>query len=373
MSPIRVGFIGLSSQGWASTNLASPLFEEPVLSQYTLSAVCTTNPKSAAESAAKWTAMSGGKTHVKAYHNIDDMVKDPELDLIAVSVRASQHRDVAMKAIEAGKDVFVEWPVGKDLQQAEEMYKAAKRKGVRTFVGSQGHQSPATKKLKEIVDSGKIGRVMSSSTIIRVGPIGYWGPFVKKSVAGRGTLAEEGTSILEIAGGHLLEILLYVFGDFSSVTSTLVSQYPIAQVVDEDGKPTGESVEQENATQVAFSGVLQNGIVVSVHIRAGFPEAKSKKDHPFLWTVDGQDGTVTLDGDWPFPNIIQPTVYLNGDEIPMDLAEGTSVKNVGRMYEEYAKGDGKGDFTTLKDGVRVRKVVDAVLRSAAEGRRVDLI
>ncbi|ESK94792.1 dimeric dihydrodiol [Moniliophthora roreri MCA 2997] len=370
MSPIRIGFVGLSSQGWASTNLASPLFEEPVASQYTLSAVCTTNPKSAAESAAHWTNVSGGKTHVRAYHSVDDIVKDPELDLIGVSVRASQHRDVVMKAIEAGKDVFVEWPAGKNLQQAEEMCEAAKKKRVRTFVGSQGHQSPATKKLKEIIDSGKIGKVMSTSTIIRVGPIGYWGPFIKKAVAGRGTFAEEGTSILEIAGGHLLEILLYIFGDFSSVTSTLVTQYPIAQVVDEDGKPTGESIEQENAMQVAFSGVLQNGIVVSVHIRAGFPESRSKKDHPFLWTVDGEEGTVTLEGDWPFPNIIQPMVYLNGDEIKMNLAEGTSVKNIGRAYEEYAK---NGDYTTLEDAVKVRRVIDAILRSAAEGRRIDLI
>ncbi|KAK7049837.1 hypothetical protein VNI00_005267 [Paramarasmius palmivorus] len=372
MSPIRVGFVGLSSQGWASTNLASPLFEEPVASQYILSAVCTTNPRSAAESAAKWTEMSAGKTLVRAYHNIDDIVKDPELDLIAVSVKASQHRDAVMKVIEAGKDVFVEWPVGIDLRQAEEMLEAAKKKGVRSFIGSQGHQSPATKKLKEIVDSGKIGKVMSSTTIIRVGPLGYWGPSVNRSLAGRGTLAEEGTSILEIAGGHLLEILLHVFGDFSSITSTLVSQYPIAQIVDDDGKPTGETVKHETANQVVFSGVLRNGIVVSVHIRAGLPEAKSKKDHHFLWTIDGDQGTVSLEGHWPFPNVIQPTMSLNGEEIAMDLAEGTSVKNVRRMYEEYAKGDGRGDFATLEDGVRVRKVIDAVLRSAREGRRVDL-
>ncbi|OBZ74332.1 hypothetical protein A0H81_05769 [Grifola frondosa] len=52
-----------------------------------------------------------------------------------------------MPAIERGKDVFCEWPLGNGLNETLEIAEAARRKGIRTMVGSQAWQNPAVKKV----------------------------------------------------------------------------------------------------------------------------------------------------------------------------------------------------------------------------------
>ncbi|EEB96984.1 hypothetical protein MPER_03788, partial [Moniliophthora perniciosa FA553] len=125
--PIRIGFIGLSTQGWASDTLAPPLFQSPVSSKYTLVAVSTTNPKSAAASAQKYTELkraagTGDEAEVKAYHGSTSQIAcDPDVDIVAVSVNSTFQKEAALRVIEAGKDVFVEWPVGRDLNETQEL------------------------------------------------------------------------------------------------------------------------------------------------------------------------------------------------------------------------------------------------------------
>ncbi len=111
MSPVRIGFIGLSGQGWASTMLAPPLLEEPLSSQYQLTAVSTSNAASASATAAKYASLLG--TPVKPYHGSPEhIVSDPNVDLVAVSVKVTHHFENAMKVIDGGKDLFLEWPAG---------------------------------------------------------------------------------------------------------------------------------------------------------------------------------------------------------------------------------------------------------------------
>ena len=67
---------------------------------------------------------------------------------MAVTIRAPSHKAATLAAIEAGKDVFIEWPAGANLQETSELAAAAKAKGVKTIVGLQGRQSPVIKKVK---------------------------------------------------------------------------------------------------------------------------------------------------------------------------------------------------------------------------------
>ena len=143
---IRLGFVGLSAKGWASMMLAPPLLQPPLDSLYSLEAVSTTNADSAATSATKWSELA--KRPVKSYYGPTSAIAaDPELDLVVVAVNAPQHKLAAMPIIEAGKDIFVEWPVGKSLQETLEIAEAAKKKGIRSMVGAQGRQTPTIRKV----------------------------------------------------------------------------------------------------------------------------------------------------------------------------------------------------------------------------------
>jgi predicted dehydrogenase len=80
-----------------------------------------------------------------------------------VSVNVPQHYDLIRPALEAGKDVFSEWPLARNVKEAEELVQLAKEKGVRTMVGLQARQNPSILKAKEIVASGKIGKVLGTT------------------------------------------------------------------------------------------------------------------------------------------------------------------------------------------------------------------
>ena len=58
------------------------------------------------------------------------------------------HKTLALPSLRAGKDMFVEWPLGNGLAEAKEMAALAKEKGIRTMVGLQGHNMPVALKVR---------------------------------------------------------------------------------------------------------------------------------------------------------------------------------------------------------------------------------
>jgi predicted dehydrogenase len=146
MSPIRVGVVGLSYKGWAGWPLINALLQPPLSDKYILSALSTRSEKSASDTAKKYSELV--KHDVKAYHgDTSSIAKDKDLDLVAVVIPSPSHLKAAMPIIEAGHNLFVEWPVGANLEETKQMRDAARKKGIRTMIGCQGRQSPAIKKV----------------------------------------------------------------------------------------------------------------------------------------------------------------------------------------------------------------------------------
>ncbi|KAF8649577.1 hypothetical protein AX16_005668 [Volvariella volvacea WC 439] len=355
--------------GWASAQLSKPLFEAPLSSSYKLVAVSTTNAKSAVASAKKHSEIIG--TTVKAYHgSVDAIANDPEVDLVAISVKAPDHREAVLSAIKAGKDVFVEWPAGAGLAQTQEIAEEAQKKGVKVFIGTQSRQSLVVSKLKSIIDSGKLGRILSttvSATCPRENH--FWGPTILASAL---YIADPkgGASYLDIAIGHFLAAFLHVLGPISSLSATTATQLPNPQAVDAAGNPTGKTVNQQNPNQIAASGTLANGATLGFHFRSGIRAQASQTVKPLVWTIDFENGSVRVENDHPaggFINIFEPKLFVDGEEIKPENPDNST--NLQRAWAEYAK---DGNYPTIQDGVQIKRVVDAVLRSAASGQRVDL-
>ncbi len=145
--PLRLGFIGLSTKGWASTHLVPPLLALPLSSQYNILAVSTTNPTSAEASAAKY---STANTTVKTYHTPESIASDPDLDIVVVSVKTPNHVENATKVIDAGKDLFIEWPAGRGLKETKLLAELAKAKGIRDDCWSSGETECAVSQGEEI-------------------------------------------------------------------------------------------------------------------------------------------------------------------------------------------------------------------------------
>ena len=167
MPPIRVGLIGLGPKPTIGFRLGlwSALAHLPsieALPEYQLVAIAN----STAESARKAIVTHGLPDTVKAYGSPEDLASDPDVDLVVVSVKVQKHFQLAKPAILQKKNVFVEWPLGASIEESEELTKLAKASGVKTLVGLQGHASKLSLKMAELVASGKIGRVLSTSVSI---------------------------------------------------------------------------------------------------------------------------------------------------------------------------------------------------------------
>ena len=179
---------------------------------------------------------------------------------------------------------------------------------------------------------------------------------------------ENGATMLDIPGGHFIDPLTYILGPISSVSATLATQFPTATVYDSSGKATGEIIHQNAPNQVAVTGVLASGAVMSIHLRSGMEVPESKAALPFVWTIDGTKGTVRLENDHPMAMFVEmfPPSRLTLDDEEITIPEDGKT-NEGRAWEEFLKGTGNGNYTDLDDALKIKAVIDAIWRSADEG------
>ena len=134
----------------------------------------------------------------KTYGSPHDLAKDPDVDLVVISTRVDRHALVALPSLRAGKDVFCEWPLEKNLTVVKEMVAAAKEGGGKTFVGAQAPMDPLIRKIKALIQEGRVGRVLSSTF---VGATDVGGSDQSQDLAYM-TDRSVGGNVLTIAVGH---------------------------------------------------------------------------------------------------------------------------------------------------------------------------
>jgi len=139
--------VGLAGCGYWGRNLARNLFQ-----MGHLAAVADPSAKVLKEVKA---AYKGVRTTTR----FDDLLDDGKLKAVAVAAPAADHYTLAKKALEAGKDVFVEKPLALRVPEAEELVALARRRKRVLMVGHILEYHPAIVKLKELVDAGELGEV----------------------------------------------------------------------------------------------------------------------------------------------------------------------------------------------------------------------
>ena len=87
------------------------------------------------------------------------VVANPEVDAVLIATPNNVHKDMAERAIEHGKHVYCEKPLAMNAAQAKSMVEAAERAGVCTAVGFNYRKNPSALAMKQLVDSGALGRI----------------------------------------------------------------------------------------------------------------------------------------------------------------------------------------------------------------------
>jgi predicted dehydrogenase len=250
-------------------------------SHYEVVALCNSSVESAQATVKRHELSSS----TKAYGNPEDLAKDPNIDLVVCCVRVDRHHALMMPSIKAGQDVFVEWPLASNLQQAEEMYAAAKKSGSKTIVGLQGRSSPFTQKVKELVQSKAFGDLLSSNLIF---DIGYPGDVEPPGIDYM-TRKEVGGNFFTIMFGHTADSVFYTLGGLEEASALLTTRWPETKLLKED-LSFDRMIKRETPDHSMLQGILtNNNAPISVAVRTG----KGFKDTPNLtWRIFGIKGEI---------------------------------------------------------------------------------
>ncbi len=109
----------------------------------------------------------------KVYSSFEEMISNEELDIIDVCLPTYLHAEYSIKAAEAGKHVICEKPMALNVDECTKMIEAAEKAGVKFMIAHCIRFWPEYKKLKELIDSGRIGPVISSH-FCRISPTPEW-------------------------------------------------------------------------------------------------------------------------------------------------------------------------------------------------------
>src|SRR5207342_939900 len=299
-STLGVGIIGVSPvRGWAATAHIPALRALPNYEIRALSAHSAGSARAAGE--------VFGVSAVFSDH--EQLVAQPDIDVVAVTVKVPHHRELVSAALAAGKAVYCEWPLGRDLDEARVMAALADEQGMRTVVGLQARQAPAIEFVQELLGDGYVGEVLSTTMV---------GLSVPGDVSGQPNayMLDEtnGANVLTIAVGHSLDILNHVLGEFADLSAMSALRRPLITI-----EETGEQIVKTAADQIAVIGTLTSGATASIHIREAVAGGTG-----FLWEINGTNGTLRITADAAQPQIYPLTVAgARGPNQPTELAAPT--------------------------------------------------
>jgi predicted dehydrogenase len=363
-STLGVGIVGVSPvRGWAATAHIPALRALP---SYEIRALSAHN----AESARAAGDVFGVST---VFSDHEQLVAQPDIDVVAVTVKVPHHRELVSAALAAGKAVYCEWPLGRDLDDARAMAVLAAEQGMRTVVGLQARQAPAIEFVQQLLRDGYVGEVLSTTMV---------GLSIPGDVVGQPNAymldKTNGANLLTVPFGHSLDILNYVLGEFADLSAVSDVRRPLITI-----EETGEQIVKTAADQIAVIGTLRSGATASVHIREAVAGGTG-----FLWEINGTEGTLRITADAALPEIFPLTVAgAQGRNEPAELVvptaltqkwpaltglEGAPAFNVARVYAAFAADMANGTHTVpdFADAVRRHEVIAAIETSAASGKRV---
>ncbi len=356
--PLKVGVIGANANyGWSRVAHLPAIVALPELE---LAAVCTAHEDTANESASHFGASM-------AFHNHKEMLKQPDIDIVLVSVKVPLHHSLTIDALNANKHVYTEWPLARNTAEAKEMADLANVKGVHTMVGLQGRSDPSLLRFKELIEEGYVGEVLSCH-------MGIFSPMAFTRTSDKMWYRDksQGASTLTINFGHVIDGLCECLGEFIEVSAMMGTRVPKWLASD-----TGKMMDVTSPDNVLINGTLHNGTLVSTHVG-------SVPYHGRGQTIEvyGREGTLILKA--PYDVGYGTAIILGGSKTtnnleelqipdrlklaPKSIPEGP-VFNVAQMWRRFAKSinDNTDVEPNFNSAVIRHSLLDAIELSSETG------
>jgi len=365
-SPLRVGVVGATpARGWGTTAHLPALTALP---EFIVTAVSTTRAETARATAARFAVPL-------AFDDDASLIECPDVDVVAVTVKVTEHDALVRAALAAGKHVFCEWPLGTDLAQASALAELAAASSGQHVVGLQGYYSPGARYVGELIGDGAIGRPIAVSAVA----VGRQGGGRIPAASAYATDRAAGATVLSITAAHLLATVAQAVGLPRSVAAIVTAMNTTATVIE-----TGEVRSVSAPDQVVVAGRLADDAVLSVAVQGGAAAAAH-----FELRIVGTDATLIVRpdasgasihvADWDITALradgsAQPLpVPARFAPLPADVPPGPA-RNVALVYRALARAVAadRPAEPGFAAAVAYHRLVDAIERASQTGLRQDV-
>lgn len=306
---------------------------------------------------------------LKKYASNEELINDPEVQVVLIAANNNQHHDLVIQAAKAGKDIICEKPVAMNTEELDDMMKTVNECGVKFTVHHQRRLDQDFRTMKEIYDQKKLGDVytVKNSLYGFNGNMHDWHVYIS-----------EGGGMLYDWGVHLLDQILFmmpeakiktVFADMRNVINTEVDDY------------------------FKILMKMDNGVMAEVELGTYFLTDKMHdKWFERHWIMGGNKGTAYVDGFEPEGKIVRTAHLLENVSGQRTMtaagptrsfgppAEGTilteEVPEVNTCHKDYFENykkayHGQEEFLVkIPETRRVLALMEAVRESARSGESV---
>lgn len=187
----------------------------------------------------------------KVYPTLADLLADPEIDAVVMSLANQAHAEVTIQALKAGKDVLCEKPMATTIEECEAMVAAAEEAGKVLMIAQNQRLAKAHEKAKQLIEEGAIGKVLTFRTTF-----GHGGPETWSINPGKGTwfFNKEKAAMGAMAdlGIHKTDLIQYLLGEQVVKVSAEIT------TLDKTGE-NGELIEVDDNAICIFT--MESGII----------------------------------------------------------------------------------------------------------------
>jgi predicted dehydrogenase len=281
------------------------------------------------------------------------MLREVDLDVVSIAVPAGLHREIVLASAAAGRHILCEKPFATSLDEAHEMLAAVQAAGVGQAINHEFRMIPARQEFRRLIGEGFLGTTFDVRAIQNTGmllnPTRGWSWWSDRSQYG---------GIMQALTSHLIDFLLWTFGDIASVsalTDTFIRSRRAA-----DGTQREVTSDDQNVSLVRFA----RGGTGHIHVSGVYRSARSFVE------AQGSDGSLSIEDNTllaareagKFEPVAPGVPAPEGGSGPVPLMTAY-LPHVARVL----RGEQDDNVATFEQGVRVQAVMDAIHQSSASG------
>jgi predicted dehydrogenase len=354
--PIRVGIIGT---GFGAKVHAPMMIDHPGFEVVAISSVS----RGHLDQVKQETGIN------QVYSNWKEMLDKEKLDLVAIASAPSLHHEMVVEAYRHGVHVLCEKPIAFNTSEAKEMIDSKNTADRLGFINFEFRFLPARRKVKEILSSGQLGRIIHVNYSVTL-------PGYGRSISSkRGWLGqkEKAGGMLGAIGSHMFDSLLWWMDDhIDSISGQLSTHVP--EYVDEAGEKEIRTADDSFQTM----GTFHNGSTFSVGLT-------SASRHSIGWRLEvfGTEGTLVMNDDNKVElgignEPLTEVELLPNLETPEHIKEPATryynafYRLLDDLFSVITKNESSSFLATFENGHQVQRILDAVKESSETGQQVTI-